>query len=134
VLDERVETIELKIRALIHDEVPSVDALPQHVAANLRARHQTDERRNPGAVDGQLGGLLTYCDLRELQVILMSKDLWPSWSTRFATKEQLQVRFDQLAALRNALRHSRAVDDITRKDGEAALLWFSAALTQDAAS
>ena len=36
----------------------------------------------------------------------------------------LNVRFAQLAELRNRLRHSRTVDDVTRKDGEAALLWF----------
>jgi hypothetical protein len=30
----------------------------------------------------------------------------------------------QLAELRNCIRHSRAVDDVTRKLGEAAILWF----------
>jgi hypothetical protein len=34
------------------------------------------------------------------------------------------VRFGQLAELRNGIRHSRTVDEITRTDGEAALLWF----------
>jgi hypothetical protein len=37
-------------------------------------------------------------------------------------------RFDQLAQLRNGIRHSRTVDDVTRKDGEAALLWFKQVL------
>jgi hypothetical protein len=45
----------------------------------------------------------------------------------FGTKEALNVRFGQLAELRNALRHSRASDAVTVKDGEAALLWFTAA-------
>ena len=40
----------------------------------------------------------------------------------------VNVRFAQLAELRNRLRHSRAVDDVTRKDGEAALLWFQQVL------
>ena len=35
---------------------------------------------------------------------------------------------DQLADLRNCIRHSRAVDEITRKEGEAALLWFQQGL------
>jgi hypothetical protein len=131
VLDERVETIELRLRALISDEVTNIDALPPHVVGNLEARRQTDERRNPGAINGQVNGLLTYCDLRELQDILMSKDLWPLWGSAFKTKEQLQTRFGQLATLRNTLRHSRTMDDITRKDGEAALLWFSGALAKD---
>jgi len=36
----------------------------------------------------------------------------------------LQKRFDQLAELRNGIRHSRTVDEVTRKEGEAALAWF----------
>lgn len=71
-----------------------------------------------------LSGKLEYCDLRELQDILTSKSLWPQFEQRFGSKEMLNVRFAQLAELRNRLRHIRTVDDVTRKDGEAALLWF----------
>ena len=35
-----------------------------------------------------------------------------------------------LAELRNAIRHSRTVDEVTRKEGEAALLWFRQVLTK----
>jgi hypothetical protein len=37
----------------------------------------------------------------------------------------LIIRFNQLAELRNGIRHSRSVDEITRKEGEAAILWFN---------
>ncbi|SRR6266404_5064394 len=43
-------------------------------------------------------------------------------------KQTLVLKFDQLAELRNAIRHSRAVDDIKRKEGEAAILWFEQVL------
>ena len=65
-----------------------------------------------------------YCDLRELEATVVNKSLWPLFESRFATKETLAVRIGQLAELRNGIRHSRTVDEITRKDGEAALLWF----------
>ena len=55
---------------------------------------------------------------------ITNKTLWPEFEARFGTKEALVGRFAQLAELRNGIRHSRAVDDVTRKDGEAALLWF----------
>jgi hypothetical protein len=71
-----------------------------------------------------LSGKLEYCDLRELQDVLTSKTLWPQFEARFGSKEMLNVRFAQLAELRNSLRHSRTVDDVTRKDGEAAIIWF----------
>jgi hypothetical protein len=40
----------------------------------------------------------------------------------------LDGKFDQLAELRNAIRHSRQVDDVKRKEGEAAILWFGKVL------
>jgi hypothetical protein len=129
VLDERVEAVELHMRKMIAERVDA-RMLPQHVLANLKARRMADQRRNPaGALDlDGADALLMYSDLRELQDILMSKQLWPQWEAQFGTKEQLQMRFDQLAGLRNAVRHSRDVDAVTKKDGEAALLWFSSVL------
>ena len=56
--------------------------------------------------------------------MLTSKALWPRFEARFGSKEMLNVRFAQLAELRNGLRHSRKGDDVTRKDGEAAIIWF----------
>ena len=47
-----------------------------------------------------------------------------AFEARFANKETLAKRFGQLAELRNGIRHSRTVDEVTRKEGEAALLWF----------
>ena len=35
---------------------------------------------------------------------------------------------NQLAELRNSIRHSRSVDEITEKEGEAAILWFKKVL------
>ena len=67
---------------------------------------------------------LESCDHRELQDILTARALWEGFEPRFGTKENLVGRFNQLAALRNAIRHSRTVDDVIRKDGELALLWF----------
>jgi hypothetical protein len=123
-----VEGVELEIRRLIADTLDGQpDALPSHVSAKITERITAARRRNPGMGNGQyesLSGKLEYCDLRELQDVLTSKVLWAHFEERFGSKEMLNVRFAQLAELRNRLRHSRTVDDVTRKDGEAAPLWF----------
>jgi hypothetical protein len=125
-LDERVENVELQLRTLIGERLGDLTKLPRHILDAVTTRRAADHRRNPGLADAEGdGALLEYCDLRELQDILTSKDLWPRWDSVFGTKEQLNSRFAQLAALRNALRHSRHPDDVTKKDGEAALLWFA---------
>ena len=69
-----------------------------------------------------------YCDLRELQDTILSKMLWQGFEKRFANKETLSAKFGQLAELRNGIRHSRSVDEVTRKEGEAAILWFKQVL------
>ena len=88
--------------------------------------------RKSAALDGDdyetLTTQLECFDLRELQDTSTNKTLWPEFEARLGTKEALASRFAQLAELRDGIRHSRAVDDITRKDGEAALLWFKQAL------
>jgi hypothetical protein len=54
--------------------------------------------------------------------------LWPHFEAAFANKEALAAKFDQLAELRNSIRHSRSVTEITRMEGEAAILWFNQVL------
>ena len=60
----------------------------------------------------------------------MNKLLWPLFERRFVNKDTLGAKFGQLAELRNGLRHSRSVDEIARKEGEAALLWFGQVLSR----
>ena len=78
--------------------------------------------------DLSLQRLLEFCDLRELQDIFTSKPLWPSFEPVFGTKEMVNLRLGQLAELRNMIRHSRTLDAVSRKDGEAAILWFRSVL------
>lgn len=102
-----------------------------------RAGKKTDSRpqarKNPAVNSDHyisLPGQLEYFDLRELQDTITNKVLWPEFESRFGTKEILVERFGQLAELRYCIRHSRAVDDVTRKLGEAAILWFRQVLKQ----
>ena len=73
---------------------------------------------------------LDYADLRELQEIITSKATWGCFEMQFVNKEGLNAKFDQLAELRNGIRHSRTVSEIARKEGEAAILWFDEVLNK----
>lgn len=128
-LDVQIEEVELALRATINTTLEGDPSrLPPHIQQSIRDRLQKAANKNP-ALDQQarttLAGQLEYADLRELQDILVSKSLWPLFQTRLGTKEGTIARFGQLAELRNCIRHSRTVDEITRKDGEAAILWFN---------
>lgn len=131
-LDEKIEQVELNLRSAIVSALDGDAAqLPSHVVQRTEERIQRAAKKN-AALDTEryqtLEGKLEFCDLRELQDTLTGKSLWPSFEPRFANKETLNAKFGQLAELRNGIRHSRTVDEITRKEGEAAILWFEQVL------
>ena len=132
-LDAQTEEVELAVRRVIAERLDSPSRLPSHVQERVKERIQVAARKNP-AVDSDyyasLPGQLEYFDFRELQDTITNKALWPEFENCFGTKEALIARFDQLAGLRNSIRHSRTVDEITRKDGEAAILWFRQVLAK----
>lgn len=127
-LDAEVEAIELALRQIIVTALGDDPAkLPSHVQAKTNERTERATKKN-AALDADyfdtLAGMLEYCDLRELQDTISTKTLWPQFQARFANKETLSVKFGQLAELRNGIAHNRTVDEVTRKEGEAALIWF----------
>jgi len=131
-LDERIEKVELALRTAIVDALQNDPAqLPSHIRTKIEERLQFALRRNlslNGNDYDTLKGKLEFADLRELEGIFVSKSIWPKFESRFQNKPQLSNRFNQLAELRNGIRHSRTVTEIVRKDGEAALLWFEEVL------
>ncbi|MEX2473472.1 MAG: DUF262 domain-containing protein [Gemmatimonadota bacterium] len=131
-LDANIEEVELALRRDITETLDGDSSeLPSHVQQKIAERLQIAARKN-AALDAEryetLGGKLEYADLRELQDTIMSKALWSLFEGRYVNKEILAKRFGQLADLRNGIRHSRNVDEVTRKEGEAAVLWFQQVL------
>ena len=127
-LDARIEAIELDIRDNIHVALTGDPAqLPSHVLQKIKDRLSAAARKN-AALDGEhyktLSGMLEYADLRELQDTIVSRALWRRFEARFVNKETLGKHFGQLSDLRNSIRHSRSVNEITQMEGEAAILWF----------
>ena len=127
-LDDRIECAELSLRAKIETALSAQEeAFPQHVMEKVRQRLNRAQRKNP-AFDkdyyATIGGMLEFCDLQELKDIILAKTNWQIFSDSFTSKEDLSKRVDQLAEMRNGIRHSRTIDEISKKDGEAALLWF----------
>jgi hypothetical protein len=127
-LDEKLEQVELHLRRIIARSLEGdVSKLPQHVLLNVDDRLAATAKKDP-AFDleryASLVAKLEYFDLRELQETITSRLLWAVFEPLFRNKDTLTTKFDQLAAMRNGIRHSRTVDEITRKEGEAAVLWF----------
>lgn len=131
-IDEKIESIELAIRNLIVEKLGNdPSAIPDHIRIKVDERIQGELKKRPG-LDPQsfdsLGRKLQFFDLRECEQLMVGKIHWASFSGIFGNKEQLSSRFNQLAELRNKIRHSRDVDEVTHHDGQAAIGWFQQVL------
>lgn len=137
-LDADIEQTELSIRRAVRTVLDGDDSkVPSHVIEKVRERVSKALKKN-AALDADfyntLEGKLEFFDLRELQDTITNKILWTSFEPIFANKEALAAKFGQLAELRNGIRHSRTVDEVTCKEGEAAILWFRQIFTKPSSS
>jgi hypothetical protein len=133
-LDSHIESVELSMRQVIAQTLgEQTILLPPHVLQRGDERIAQAVRKN-GALDPEqfrlLSRKLEYLDWRDLQEVITNKALWDRFDARFANKDSLAVKFNQFAELRNGIRHSRTVDEVTRKEGEAAILWFNQVLSK----
>src|SRR5262249_7902399 len=131
-LDTSIENIELGLRRTIEVTLMGDSALiPDHIMCSVDER-ASKSRKKSAMFDADrystLAGRLEFFDLRELQDLIQNKALWDKFQVRFLGKEAFASKINQLAELRNGIRHSRAVDEVTRKEGEAAILWFDQVL------
>jgi len=137
-LDASIEKIEKSLRDLIASELGNDPAqLPPPVLSEIDRRIQRAARKN-ATLDldyyATMPGKLEYSDLRELQGVLTGRNYWPRFEDQFRNKDALIAKFDQLAELRNSIRHSRRVSMVAQKEGEAAIVWFEQMLAKRPAS
>lgn len=132
-LDRRIEEIEIGVRCLIVNTLAgNTESLPPHIREKLLQRYTAVVMKDPTLVrtkDSGLDHLIEYADLRDLQDLLLYKDLWPKFERMFGSKDMLTRRFDQVAELRNSIRHTRTAGEVTVKEGDAALAWFASILS-----
>jgi len=133
-LDSRIEEVELQLREAIATALNGdAKLLPSHVITKIEERLRGLAKKDAAADLTRFGSLLAkleFCDVRELQDTILNSAIWPHFRDRFVNQETLFGRFGKLADIRNAIRHSRPVDDIMEKDGEAAVLWFERVLSK----
>jgi hypothetical protein len=131
IINEAIEEIELGLRKTIAETLEQDPGrVPPHLIQQFEERLSDSGVSERPASDnpGRLTELLAFSDLRQLEEIVMHRSLWAEFQPRFSSKEDLRVKFSQLANLRNAIRHSRPIDPAGRLDGEAAIAWFNARL------
>jgi len=132
-LNKEIEKIEIELRKLIvvllglttKEEVK--EKLPPHILEKINLKLAREKKRNNSFVDERINDpffWMQFTDLQELQQIISAKTYWNLFLDKFVAVDKLTTEFNDIANLRNALRHSREVDQITKMKGEASILWM----------
>ena len=135
-IDAKIEKVELAFRDLLvtsfgESRENYIAHIPPHIIDKVNRRVASEVKKHPGKREDDFNSLstwITFFDLSEYVETVISKQNWEAFQHRFNSKEELQSRMRHLGNLRNSIRHSRAVSDIVKMDGEAAILWFNTAL------
>ncbi len=137
-INSDIEIIELTLRKLIERKLELVvradikEKIPSNIYEKLVIKINRAKKKNPNLVEQNIEDAkywMQFSDLQELQQIITSRVYWGLFEELFINKENLTSEFNDVANLRNALRHSREVDIITKMKGEASILWFNQQLT-----
>lgn len=132
-LNKAIEEIELCLRGLIVDTLnlesrnDIKEQIPPNIYDKFTQKLSRERKRNPSLVNDNIENAaywMQFSDLQELLQIINSKIHWSEFELMFGTKDKLTTEFNDMANLRNALRHSRDVDTIVRMKGEASILWL----------
>ena len=136
--NDDIETVEFALRDLINQKLndaaekdPYVEFISQHIREKVDGRLLNWLMKNPGEDSSQFKNIrrkLDFFDLQEYKDVVVSKHVWQLFESNFGSKSVLENRFNQLAELRNSIRHSRDLTEATLKDGEAAISWFNSVL------
>ena len=132
-LNGKIEKIELALRELIIEKLGNSfenykTTTPGHIQEKIKKRISTELKKKPYLSLEDFNSFekrIHFFDLFEYYDLIVSKSNWSNFEAIFENKERLQTRFDQLSALRNAIRHTRGVSSIEKFDGEAAITWFT---------
>ena len=123
-----VESFELKLRELIHEQVSNSnpDYWEKTAPPDFRERI---EGRIAGWVKASPGR--TRSDAREVDFLQMYeyfkviKGNWSEFKEQFRSRTDLEQHIKAIADFRNALAHNRDIDTVTRQLAIAALAWFN---------
>jgi hypothetical protein len=133
VLNSKIEEIELSLRHFIVEnfQINSTNdfknIVPSHIQEKIKGNIEKEEKKNPALVKSRNNSpeyLLQFSDLQELQGIIVAKNNWEIVQEVFGTKENLAIEFNNLSGLRNPIRHSREIDEVSLLKGKAAISWF----------
>jgi predicted RNA-binding protein len=130
--NDLVDEIEEDLRTLI-DKILSTKEInywdkliPQGVREKVAEKIKQHNGRHPGEASLPRGGFdkLCFCDIMDYHEIITSKINWSSFEEKFGKKQEVDKHFGNLKEYRNCIKHSRPMNNVIKKQGEASFEWI----------
>ena len=128
--------MEVKIRDLINTKLQEnygsdlwEEAVPSDIRVVVEQRIESQVKAHPYELEkySSLEGKLNFLDIMDYSKIILSN--WNIFAGIFSSKGELEKHFLALKHYRNGVKHSRDMNPVVQKNGEASVLWFESVLS-----
>ena len=127
-----VDEVEEDLRNLIDKTLSEKESdywnqfVPQGVRDRVTEKLKQHNGRHPGEVALKRTGFdkLCFCDIMDYHEIITSNANWAVFESRFGRKQETDKHFGNLKEYRNCIKHSRPMNNVIKKQGEASLEWI----------
>lgn len=136
--DESIERIEIAFREKINsvlceaaEEDPYAEFISPGLQGDIKKQVNRHLSKNPGEDPADYTDLRSRLDffvLSQYKQVIAGKETWTYFEESFGNKVMFEKRFDQFGELRNCISHVRFPNEVTQKEGEAAIAWFESIL------
>ncbi len=133
-----LDILETRIRSFIHENLKKQtedsyweDRIPTDIREMVNRKIKDVIKRHPYGLEeyDRDDVKIQFLDVMDYSKILISN--WDVFGTLLGSKQEAEKHFIALKHYRNAIKHGRSINEIDRRTGEAAVLWFESVLSQN---
>lgn len=127
-----LDLLEIKLRSLIQERLTNdfndefwIEAVPSDIRQIVEQKIESHIHSYPYDVDkfASSAAKLGFLDIMDYAKIISSN--WISFSGIFQSRGELEKHFLALKNYRNSIKHNRDMNQVEKRNGEAAVLWFN---------
>lgn len=132
-----LDLLEIRLRNLIQDKLTEdfdddfwLDAVPADIRHVVEKKIESHIHAHPYDNDkfSSAATKLGFLDIMDYAKIISTN--WPSFSGVFQSRGELEKHFLALKNYRNAVKHNREMNQVEKRNGEAAVIWFISILAE----
>jgi hypothetical protein len=129
--EKPVSLTETRLRSYLHDVLKQNGAesywrelVPSDIQDSVNRKIQEEMKRHPYSQDefSRDDVRIQFLDIMDYAKIILVN--WPLFSGTFGSKGEVEKHFLAFKNYRNPVKHGRALNEVDRRNGEAAVLWL----------